>query len=190
MTRSRNHRVGLFLYLSAILAAILAWEFVAGPVFMPESTPKTTRVNDSFEISSEAPPQKPPISTFSEFVERPLFAPSRRPPPSKTAADNPTTGPKAESFDLIGVVISADERMALLQTLGTDKVLRAVEGQTVGGWEVQAIKPTQVVLKRGNASEVIKINDAADSSQPSAKSTPPASGNIRSSAPAYTGIPE
>jgi hypothetical protein len=185
---SPKHRVGLFLRLSAILAAILAWEFVAGPLFLPEATPKSIPAKDSFEISSKAPPGKPPMSTFSEFVDRPLFTPSRRPPPPKTATPAETTA-KSENFDLIGVIISSDERMALLQTLGTGEVLRAVEGQTVGGWEVQEIKPTQVVLKRGNATEVIKINDAADSSQTSAKSAPQ-SANIPSSASPYTGIPE
>jgi type II secretory pathway component PulC len=125
--------------------------------------------------------EKPAISTFSEFVSRPLFTPTRRPPPTRTEPNIARTAPKPENLQLIGVIISEDERMALLQTLTTGDVTRAVEGQTVGGWEVHAIKPAQVVLKRGNASEVVMINDAAPSSV-----KPPLSGQTNSSA---TGSP-
>jgi hypothetical protein len=173
-----------------MLAAVLAWELVAGPtMFLPEGTSKPPSVRDSFVISAQAPPENPPINKFSEFIARPLFAPSRRPPPPKTDSNSTVEVSKPESFDLVGVIISADERMALLQTLGTGEVMRAVEGQTVGGWKVQAIKPTEVELKRGNASELIKINDAAVANEPSAKNTTPAFGTS-SSVPAYNGIAE
>ena len=161
MTQPPKHRIGLLLRLSALLSAVLAWELVAGPtIFLPEDTPEPPTVSDSLVISNQAPPENPPIDKFSEIISRPLFAPSRRPPPPKTESNPALEVSKPESFDLIGVIISADERMALLQTLGTGEVMRAVEGETVGGWKVQAINPTEVELKRGNASDVIKINDA------------------------------
>jgi hypothetical protein len=68
--------------------------------------------------------------------------------------------PKPETFDLIGVMISPAGRMALLRTIATNEVVRAFEGQSVGGREVSAIEPTQIVLRRGDDSEVIKMNDA------------------------------
>ena len=169
MFRSPNHRIGPLLRLSALLAGILAWEIVADPIFKPEATPRSAELKNSIVIPSEASPDKPAMSTFSELVERPLFTPSRRPPPPKTNSNIAAPAPKPENFDLIGVIISADERMALLRTLATGEVMRAVEGQSIGGWEVRAIKPTQVVLLRGKDSEVIKINDAA---KPRAESSP------------------
>jgi type II secretory pathway component PulC len=164
-----------------MLAGILGWEIVTGPIFMPEATLKSAEVKSSVMIPNDARLEKPAISTFSEFVARPLFTPTRRPPPTKTEPNIATTAPKPENLQLIGVIISEDERMALLQTPATGDVTRAVEGQTVGGWEVHAIKPAQVVLKRGNASEVVIINDAAPSSV-----KPPLSGQSNSSA---TGSP-
>src|SRR5690242_11447287 len=58
--------------------------------------------------------------------------------------------------DLIGVIISKDTRLVLLRTNSTSEVMRAVQGQNVGGWEARDIKPTQVVLQRGDESEVIR----------------------------------
>ena len=164
-----------------MLAGILAWEITTDPIFIPEAALESGEVKSSVMIPNDTRLEKPAISTFSEFVSRPLFTPTRRPPPTRTEPNIAKTAPKPENLQLIGVIISEDERMALLQTLTTGDVTRAVEGQTVGGWEVHAIKPAQVVLKRGNASEVVMINDAAPSSV-----KPPLSGQTHSSA---TGSP-
>jgi type II secretory pathway component PulC len=172
-----------------MLAGILAWEIVTGPIFMPEAALKSGEVQSSVMIPADTRLEKPAISTFSEFVARPLFTPTRRPPPTKTEPNITTSASKPENLQLIGVIISEHERLALLQTLATGDVTRAMEGQTVGGWEVQAIKPTQVVLKRGNANEVVMINDAATpsvSNKLSTANSPPLSGQTNSSA---TGSP-
>jgi type II secretory pathway component PulC len=181
MAKSPNYRIGALLRVSAMLAGILAWEITTDPIFIPEAALESGEVKSSVMIPNDTRLEKPAISTFSEFVSRPLFTPTRRPPPTKTEPNIARTAPKPENLQLIGVIISEDERMALLQTLTTGDVTRAVEGQTVGGWEVHAIKPAQVVLKRGNASEVVMINDAAPSSV-----KPPLSGQTNSSA---TGSP-
>jgi type II secretory pathway component PulC len=181
MAKSPNYRIGALLRVSAMLAGILAWEITTDPIFIPEAALESGEVKSSVMIPNDTRLEKPAISTFSEFVSRPLFTPTRRPPPTRTEPNIAKTAPKPENLQLIGVIISEDERMALLQTLTTGDVTRAVEGQTVGGWEVHAIKPAQVVLKRGNASEVVMINDAAPSSV-----KPPLSGQTNSSA---TGSP-
>jgi hypothetical protein len=186
MTKSPNYHIGPLLRVSAMLAGILAWEIVTGPIFMPEAALKSVEVKSSVMIPNDTRLEKPAISTFSEFVARPLFTPTRRPPPTKTEPNIATTAPKPENLQLIGVIISEGERMALLQTLATGDVTRAVEGQSVGGWEVHAINPTQVVLKRGNASEVVMINAPSVSNKPSTANNPPLSGQTNSSA---TGSP-
>jgi hypothetical protein len=127
---------------------------------VPEAPPVSPGVKNPVSSSSDPPPGKPPLSTFAEIVERPLFAQSRRPAPKKETKVA-EAAPKPETFELIGVVISPAGRMALLRTIATSEIVRAVEGQSVGGWEVRAIKPTQVVLQQGNESDVIKLNDAA-----------------------------
>jgi hypothetical protein len=159
--KSPHQRIGTLLGLSAVLAAVLAFEIMAGPFFVPDA-PSVSPGTKSIVMSENRPAVvRPPISTFDEIVKRPLFFMTRRPAPPKAAAKVAEEQPKSETFDLVGVVISPDGRMALLRTIATKEVLRAVEGQNVGGWEVHAIKPTQVVLQQGDNSEVLKISDAA-----------------------------
>jgi hypothetical protein len=169
MISSPKQRIGPLLILSAVLAGVLALEVMAGPFFVPEAPAVSPGAKNSVDFPRESPAEKPAISAFAEVVERPLFTPSRRPPPPKTDSTIAASPEKPETFDLIGVIISADRRMALLRTVASSEVMQAVEGQSIGGWEVHAIKPTQVVLRRGNDSEVIKINDAA---KPPAGSSP------------------
>jgi type II secretory pathway component PulC len=159
MTKPLSHRIGPLLRLSALLAGILAFEIMSGPLMPEDPQASSGRTEKPFDSLSDTPLQSPAISTFAEIVERPLFTQSRRPPPKKDTKVA-TAAQKPETFELIGVIISPAGRMALLRTLATSEIVRAVEGQTVGGWEVRAIKPTQVVLQQGDDSEVLKINDA------------------------------
>jgi type II secretory pathway component PulC len=173
MTKPLNCGIGPLLRLSAVLAGILAFEIMYGP-FMPEGpSASLTRVEKPVVSVNDTPLEKPAISTFAEIVERPLFTQSRRPAPKKDTKVADASS-KPETFELIGVIISPGGRMALLRTLATSEIVRAVEGQNVGGWEVRAIKPTQVVLQQGDDSEVIKINEAT--ATPAAKN--PAAPNV------------
>ena len=102
------------------------------------------------------------LEDFSEIARRPLFIPSRRPLPPDT--EPPRPGPrKAERhrFTLKGVVIVADERMAVLviQRRRSRTVLRVVEGQQIDGWLVEAILPDRVVLQQGETREEVALRD-------------------------------
>lgn len=145
--------------LVATLTIVAGIELAAGPFFVPRPPRVSPTLDDLKNVQPISPAEKPDISVFSEITERPLFSRSRRPPsPSEEpAADKPS--PKAENYDLVGVLVSPDERVALLRRHNSQEIIRAVEGQQVGGWEVQAIKPTEVVLRRGDFSEPLKIND-------------------------------
>ncbi len=104
---------------------------------------------------------KPP-DDFSEIAQRPLFIPSRRPLPPDTEPPRPSPGPrkaKRHRFTLKGVVIVADERMAVLQRRRSRTVLRVVEGQQIDGWLVEAIMPDRVVLRQGEMTEVVALRD-------------------------------
>jgi hypothetical protein len=155
MTKALHHRIGPLLRLSALLGGILAFEIMSGP-FMPEDPQASSgRTEKPVESLSDTPLQNPAISTFAEIVERPLFTQSRRPAPKKDTKVA-EAAVKPETLELIGVIISPAGRMALLRTLATSEIVRAVEGQNVGGWEVHTIKPTQVVLRQGDDSQVLK----------------------------------
>ncbi len=110
----------------------------------------------------EAPTELPPIGDFSETVARPLFMATRRPPePEEVEVEaEPTVGAQRNLFNLLGIVTSSDERVALVTRRRGGGFLRLVVGQRVDGWLVVAIEPDTMTLSQGDATEVLKLTDA------------------------------
>jgi hypothetical protein len=162
MIKSPNRRIGPLLGLSAGLGGVIALELAAGPFFVPDDPQASPSVQGTPEKSIR-PAETPEISTFNEVFTRPLFTPSRRPQSTESDVTTAANQPKHETFDLIGVMISAERRMALLRARATSAVLLVIEGQSIAGWEVRAIQPTLVVLGHGDDSEVIKMSDPGNS---------------------------
>jgi hypothetical protein len=153
------------LALAAGLAGILGFELAAGPLFVPEEPQAAPTVAVTSDTASVMPAEKPEISNFEEVISRPLFTQTRRPLARTSESGAPP--PETLNFDLLGVVISPLGRTALLRPKPSGELLRVVEGQTVAGWEVRTIKPTEIVLGRGKtdtSSQVIKINEKRDKS--------------------------
>jgi general secretion pathway protein N len=179
-------RIGPLLTLSAALAGVVALELAAGPFFVPDAPQDRRSADNLADSPTDLPAENQPQSAFSEIVARPLFSPSRRPPSAQPESKVVANDTKSETFDLIGVIISADSRMALLRTQDTSEVVRAIEGQSVGGWEVRTINPTQVVLERGSDSEVLKISNIAENpatSNPGAPSVNPGTPGVNTGEP-------
>ncbi len=113
-----------------------------------------------------APPETivelPRIDEFAETVVRPLFMATRRPPePEEVEVEaEPTVGAQRNLFNLLGIVISSDERVALVTRRRGGDFLRLVVGQRVDGWLVVAIEPDSMTLSQGDATEVLKLTDA------------------------------
>jgi len=180
MNKSSKRRIGPLLSLSAGLVGIVVLELVAGPFFVPDAPQESsTAVGDLAAMDGTMrPAEQPTISAFAEIVTRPLFMPSRRPQSATPDTKTAVTGPRSDTFDLVGVMISANRRMALLRSRSTREVSLVIEGQKIAGWEVRTIKPTAVIIGQGDDSELIKLNDPnkkpAVSPSPSAKTTLPA----------------
>lgn len=177
-------RLAPLLTLSAALAAVVALELAAGPFFVPDAPQGRAPADTLGDSPTDLPAENQPQSAFSEIVARPLFSPSRRPPAAQPESKVVADDTKSETFDLIGVIISADSRMALLRTQDTSEVVRAIEGQSVAGWQVRAINPTEVVLERGGDSETLKISNVVEN--PAAGSNPGVPG-VNAGAPGVNG---
>lgn len=100
--------------------------------------------------------------------ERPLFAPSRRPPPPVPVEAPAPPAPEEKAaveteppFDLIGAVVGENARWALLRERAGAKVLRLRPGDDAGGWRVDAIEARAVTLKRGGRATVLSLSTAA-----------------------------
>jgi hypothetical protein len=101
-------------------------------------------------------------AAFKESAERPLFTPSRRPPPSVQAAAAPQM--KRGQFKLAGTVVNAGISVAYLVEIAANKTHRINKGAEVlgqPGLVVDAIEPSRVVLKMGEETEILELRTAA-----------------------------
>lgn len=99
----------------------------------------------------------PPLRDYAEVLERPLFSPTRRRPPADTGAADPRSAP----FTLVGVVLSASGKHALIEHAQPRRLDRVVEGQTLDGWMVEEIRLDRVVFRRGDTRIEVKPKDKA-----------------------------
>lgn len=94
-----------------------------------------------------------PLSAYAEVIQRPLFDRSRRPPPAfpvvAAPLPQPAAAPSPPAVELIGVAVSGPQRYALIRPVGGSSRLVA-EGDSVDGWQVQAVAPGRMVLARGD----------------------------------------
>lgn len=98
----------------------------------------------------------PPLGAYADVVQRPLFAPTRRPPPPEAAQD--LLG-AAEGFALLGTVIADDRRSALIRYGRPPRLARLGEGQAVEGWTVRTILPDRVLLEHGATRRELTLRD-------------------------------
>lgn len=125
------------------------------------------------EVTAAAPavpeiPEREPVTftppdpnAFEVIGERPLFSPTRRPfvPP---AAPEPVAGPAEPdpeplTAELIGVVLTADQRAAMVQEEGARGPRRLAVGQSIAGWRVVAVESNRAVFQRGDEVQVLEL---------------------------------
>ena len=111
----------------------------------------------------------PPIAAFGETVDRPVFSPTRRPPPAERGRDSAA---QLGSLVLVGLVIAPDGRRALIDHGQPPRIQRVTVGQEVEGWRVEAILPDRVVVHNGNARAELKLKDKAPPNAPPTRQPP------------------
>jgi hypothetical protein len=98
-----------------------------------------------------------PVSAFAGIVERPLFAPTRRPLPQSppvaaiVEAKPPAVSTPTLSAALVGVLISPDGRFAVLRW-PDGKSTTVAEGAAVDGWLLKQVMPDRALFISGSTS--------------------------------------
>ena len=143
------------------LSTVVAYELTGGVAIAPEVTaaaPASAMPEAAPEPTEFQPPSQ---RQFDEISARPLFFPSRRPfaPPAEAEAQAAAVAEPAVALELIGVLLTDQERAALLQPLGEPGALWAREQQTVAGWLVEEIAADRVRLREGDRVEVVELRD-------------------------------
>lgn len=159
------------LVLAALLAASLSaparrWEPPPAPPFAAVAPP----------ASAPLPPAR--IDT-AETMSRPLFVPSRRPPPPAPVAGSASAAAPGTlaNMTLIGTIVGPGARVALIRTSGASVVQRLAPGQSVNGWEVVEIGQDHVVIRAGAGEQKLVLPPPSQTngiSHPAARPPPPA----------------
>lgn len=139
----------LLAVICVILAGIVAMK-VANPPQpgQPKSVPTADlTLPDNVQPTSSNEFTLPPMDAYSEIIERPLFLSSRRPPEEPKIVEQKQPGDDA-SFTLLGVAVTPERTMALLQTDKAGKVARVGIGEEVNGWRLEAVRVDGVTLRR------------------------------------------
>jgi hypothetical protein len=141
---------------AAISALIAVWPWLSPPV--PANRPLATA-----PTSTPAPALTalPPLASFSAIVERPLFSPSRRPPPGTSTAAAPLV---AGRYRLLGVVASGPKKRAFLADGA--RHIDIAEGERLDGWTVKQIGADSVLLSSSEGEATLKLKPAAVAEPP------------------------
>ncbi len=159
------------LLMACFATAIFAWRDHESRA--PGVTPQKTepRARKSKNLAATAPQQPPGVVDLTEnplaaievsgltaWVQRPLFAPSRRPPPPPppkaavvrpvAAVPAPAPKPPPPRYALIGVVSDGSRAIGLLRQEGKTASIMVEIGDSIGGWRVADIRPRSVLLER------------------------------------------
>lgn len=156
--RSIPWATGLLLLSCAGLGAVVAYELTGGLPIAPEVTAAaapTSGIEWNHEpIVFEAPRRR----EFAEITARPLFSADRRPfePPVEAGpeADAPVA---AVPLELVGVVMTDQQRAALIQPVGSNDSSWVREGEQAEGWHIEKIEQDRVHLRSGESVEVVEL---------------------------------
>lgn len=124
-------------------------------------------------LGSEMP--GPPSLTLSEVLERPLFSPTRRPPPPEpqpvpesvpvtrvvtfVQEEPEPTAPASDWQDLrlIGVLHADEQRRALVTTPEDPEGTWLAEGEEVFGWRIDAIAANKIEVIFGEKRHTLSL---------------------------------
>lgn len=121
-----------------------------------------------------------PLTALTATLERPIFSPTRRPPPRAVAAvpvvelraPPPPKPVEPPPLVLVGAVIGEGDAIAILVNRSDQKVLRMRPGETLGGWSLTSVQPREVTFKQGNRSEVLALQRPGGTSAPAGLPAP------------------
>lgn len=141
---------------------------------IPEAAQDTREKNDAVQrqVAAGAKPAlanplwKLPLEQLSTTRERPIFSPSRRPPPpahvAPVAVRQPAKPqePERPTMALVGTIIGADEgyRMAIFLDTSTQDVLRLHVGENYHGWVVSLINQRDASLMKNGQQALLELS--------------------------------
>ena len=133
-----------------------------------------------------------PLAQLSATRERPIFSPSRRPPPAAVAAEPaivkaPTVrkkGPETPPLALVGTIASDEEGFGIFLDQSTKAAIRLKVGEDYQGWKLRSVQGRETALEKDQqlVTLVLPRPDLGQLAGEIRNNPPPASANGNSSA--------
>jgi len=136
----------------------------ATPAPNPVLPPPAAAAEPASPPASANPLWGKPLNRLTATRERPLFAPTRR-PPAVAAAPQPVVAPppppkpvepEKPQLSLLGTV-AGHEKLGLFLDSTTKSVVRLKAGENHKGWVLRAVTPREVELARGLDTAVLSM---------------------------------
>src|SRR5579871_4460488 len=116
-----------------------------------------------------------PLKGLSSTRERPIFSPSRRPPPPAVAApilqaqSPPPKQPRIErpELSLVGTVTGEEESFGIFIEQTTKAPLRLKIGEDYQGWKLRGVRAREVTLERDARAEILTLPHPGEGSSDS-----------------------
>lgn len=125
-----------------------------------------------------------PLRSLSVTRERPLFSPSRRPPPSAVAAAPavlPAQPPKPAEPDhplltLVGTIVGQTQSIGIFVDQATKTVIRLRTGQDHAGWTLREILGRETIFEKNERDVTLALPARSATSQASVPALIPVTG--------------
>jgi hypothetical protein len=106
-----------------------------------------------------------PLAQLSATRERPIFSPSRRPPPAAVASEPtmvkapPVRKKEAEApqLALVGTIASDQDGFGIFLDQSTKEALRLKIGEDYQGWKLRAIRGREVTMEKDQQTAVLTL---------------------------------
>jgi len=106
-----------------------------------------------------------PVASLSPTRERPIFSPSRRPPPIVNRPTEPSkpsavAGPDRPALSLVGSIVGDNDGIAILLDQTTKVVTRVKTGDSYAGWVLRTVKGREVTLEKDHQTAIFALPNA------------------------------
>jgi hypothetical protein len=144
------------------------WDSPAAPPAATRPLPLPTAAPE--RVPSANPLWAIPLATLSGTRERPIFSPSRRPPPPAVASVPATKAPplppkpprvERPQLSLVGTIAGNDQSFAIFVDQITKASLRLKIGEEYQGWKLHSVLGREVTLERDQQSAILSLPQPA-----------------------------
>jgi len=135
------------------------WDQPASPALIVVNAAAPAKPEEPERVRSANPLWAIPLATLATTRDRPIFSPSRCPPPPAVA---PTPRPKPVRVEqpqltLVGTIGGPDQSFGIFIDQTTKTALRLRIGEEYQDWRLRAVAPREVTLERGEQTTVLSL---------------------------------